>query len=252
MWCDAWTDGVAQGPVQAGFSDGDLGGVHRLCPMTSLGLSPTAYAIVEPENLYGRIVATGTLTGSYALSDKLEVYANVEAFRFDTLIAAVSVTGMGPGYTALGGSWRFAEGDRWGVGLQGKVVLPTAFTIDRHSWPMGADLGVHGGYALRDNLIVHGAVMPTFHLALGGGPAYPTCGVNLDVGAEWKPFKRFGFVLDSVSSFGHAEALDSTGVGVGLRGGIGPHAGLALEARVPLAGRERALAAVDVRFDYRF
>ena len=252
MWCDAWTDGVAQGPVEAGFVDGDLGAAHRLCPQTSLGLAPTAYAIVEPENLYGRILATGTLTGSYALSDKVEVYANLEAFRFDTLIAAISVTGMGPGYTGVGASWRFAEGDHWGVGLQGKLVLPTAFTLDRHSWPLGADVGLHGAYALRDNLLVHGAAMPTFRAALGGGPAFPTFGVNLDVGVEWKPFKRFGFVLDSVSSFGRTEALDYTGAGVGFRGGIGEHAGLSLEARVPLAGRERALAAIDIRVNYRF
>lgn len=252
MWCDTWNDGVAQGPVEAGLADGDLGAAHRLCPRTSVGLAPTAYAIVEPENLYGRIVATATLNGSVAVNDRLELYASIEAFRYDMLIAAISADAMGPGYTDLGASWRFAQGDRWGLGLQGKVVLPTAFTIDRHAAPLGVDVGLHAGWAPVDSLVLHAAALPHFGAELGGGPAWPRFGVNLDVGAEWRPFPRFGFVLDSISSFGRTDVLDHTGVGVGFRGGIGEHFGLSLEARLPLAGRERALAAADIRADWRF
>lgn len=252
MWCDTWNDGVAQGPVEAGLVDGDLGAAHRMCPRTSVGLAPTAYAIIEPENLYGRIVATATLSGSLALSDRTELYATVEGFRYDMLIAAISASGMGPGYTGLGASWRFAQGDRWGLALQGKAVLPTAVTLDRHGAPLGLDVGVHGAWSFGDKLVVHGALVPNFGLAVGGGPLFPRFGVNLDVGAEWRAFPRFGLVLDSVSAFGRTDVLDYTGVGVGFRGGVGEHFGLSFEARVPLAGRERALTSADIRADWRF
>lgn len=252
MFCTAWMDGVAQGPVEAGLADGDLGGAHRVCPMTSVGLTPTAYAIIEPENLYGRILATGTLTGSWAASDKLEIYARLEGVRLDMLIAAISTTAIGPGYTALGASWRGVEGDAWALAVQGKLVLPTAFLHDEHGAPMGVDAGVQFVWAAKDTLLVHAALMPNFGFAAGGGPLYPRAGVNLDVGAEWRAFKRFSFVLDGISGFGRTDTLDHAGVGLGFRGGIGEHAGLALEARLPLAGRERALTSADIRFDWRF
>ena len=252
MFCTAWTDGVAQGPVEAGLVDGDLGAAHRVCPITSVGLTPTAYAIIEPENLYGRILATGTLTGSWAVSEKLELYTHLEGVRMDMLIAAISTTAIGPGYASLGASWRGAEGESWALAVQGKLVLPTAFGIDEHGAPVGADAGVQFVWAPRETLLVHGVLMPNVAFAAGGGPLYPRVGVNLDVGAEWRAFKRFGFVLDGISAFGRTDTLDYAGVGVGFRGGIGEHAGLALEARVPLVGRERALTAADIRFDWRF
>ncbi len=252
MFCTAWTDGVAQGPVEAGLLDGDLGGAHRVCPATTVGIAPTAYAIIEPENLYGRILATGTLSGSWAVSERLELYARLEAVRMDMLIAPIASDSLGPGYTALGASWRGWDGEHWALAVQGKLVLPTAFVVDEHSAPLAADAGMQAVWAPRDTLLVHAAVMPNLGLALGGGPLYPRAGVNVDVGAEWRMFRRFGVVVDGVSSFGHSEPLDYFGVGLGLRGGIGPHAGLALETRVPLVGRERALAAIDIRFDWRF
>lgn len=252
MWCDAWTDGVSQGPVAASFVDGDLGAGRSVCPSTTLGLAGAGSAIVETENLYGRIIATGTLTGSYKLSEKTELYASIEAFRMDAIITAISVTGLGPGYTDVGGSWRFAEGPRHALALHGTFVLPTAFTIDKHSWPLAIDAGVDAVFAPKDTLLLHGSLVPNFGVALGGGPAFPTFGVNLDVGAEWRPFKRLGFVLDGISAFGRTDVLDYAGVGVGFRGGIGEHFGLSLEARMPLAGRARELASADLRGVWRF
>lgn len=252
MWCDAWTDGVPQGPVAADLVDGDLGAAHSVCPTTSVGLTAGGSAIVETENLYGRIRATGTLTGRLKLSEKAELYASLEAVRLDTIITAISVTGLGPGYTDVGASWRFAEGPHHALALHGTFVLPTAFTIDKHSFPLGVDAGLDAVYAPKDTLLLHGSLVPSFGVALGGGPAYPTFGVNLDAGAEWRPFKRFGFVLDGISAFGRTDVLDYAGVGVGFRGGIGEHFGLSLEARVPLVGRARELASADLRGTWHF
>ncbi len=252
MFCDAWIDGVPQGPVAADIVDGDLGAAHGVCPTTSIGLTAGGNAIVELENLYGRIRATGTLTGSYALSDRAELYAKVEAVRFDTIITAISVTGIGPGYTDVGASYRLLEGPHAALGLHGTLVLPTAFTLDQHSWPLGVDVGADGVYAVKDNFLLHASVVPNFGAALGGGPAYPAFGVNLDLGAEWKPFKRFGVVLDGISAFGRTDVLDYAGVGVGFRGGIGDHFGLSLEARAPLVGKARELAGADLRGTWRF
>lgn len=252
MWCDAWNDGVPQGPVQAGLVDGDLGAARGVCPTTSVGLTAGGSAIVETENLYGRIRAGGTLTGSYKLADNAELYASIEAVRLDMIITAISVTGLGPGYTDVGGSWRFSDGPKHALALHGTFVLPTAFTIDKHSFPLGIDLGLDAVYAPKDTLLLHGSVVPNFGVALGGGPAYPAFGVNLDLGAEWKPWKRFGFVLDGISAFGRTDVLDYAGVGVGFRGGIGDHFGLSLEARMPLVGRARELASADLRGVWRF
>lgn len=252
MWCDAWDDGVAQGPVEAGLVDGDLGQGHRICPRTSLGLSANTYAIIELENLYGRIVAAGTLSGSWAASDEVELWLSLEAFRYDMLIAPISSSAMGLGYTDVGASWRFWDGEKASLGLQGKLVLPTAFLIDQHSWPLSGQLGLVGVYAAQDRLLLHAALSPDFGLALGGGPLYPRFGVATDLGLEWRPFHRFGFVVDGITSFGRTDVVDYLGAGLGLRGGIGEHAGLSLEARVPFYGAERALAAVDIRFEWRF
>lgn len=252
MWCDAWNDGVAQGPVAAGLVDGDLGAGQPVCPRTALGLDGTGSAIIETENLYGRIVATGKLTGSYVLNDRLSLYGSLEAVRLDTIITAISVTGLGPGYTDLGGSYRLLANDHAALAVHTTFVLPTAFTIDKHSFPLGWDLGLDAVYAPKDTLLLHGSLVPGVGVALGGGPAFPTYGVNLDVGAEWKPFHRFGFVLDGISAFGRTDVLDYAGVGVGFRGGVGEHFGLSFEARAPLVGRARELASVDLRGAWRF
>lgn len=251
MLCDNWDTGLAQGEIEVGLKDGDLGVGRRVCGRNEVGLAVGGYAIVETENLYGRIVGTGTLHGSWAVSERVELFASIEGLRYEMLIAPISSNAIGPGYTDLGASGRIVDGERMGVALHGKLVLPTAFTIDQGAYPTAADLGVSMAWNPVDPLVIHGSAMGMFGMALGGGPLFPRGGAQIGLGAEWKPTKGFGLVLDSQAGFGYTDAIDVVAVGGGVRGAIGKHAGLSLVADVPVAGRERALAAFDLRFDWR-
>jgi hypothetical protein len=99
---------------------------------------------------------------------------------------------------------------------------------------------------------VHVSILGLYGMALGGGPAYPRAGANLTLGGEFRVTHGFVFVADAVTGFGYTDAVDIMGAAMGFRGAIGHHAALSLEALAPLAGRDRHLAAVDLRFDWRF
>ncbi|MSP55420.1 MAG: hypothetical protein EXR69_07450 [Myxococcales bacterium] len=249
--CDAIQNGLAEGQVQVGFYGGDLGVAPSVCPRTSVGFTGGGSAIIETENLYGRILATGALKGSLALSDRAMVFATVEGVRYDSLIAPISSSAIGPGYTAVGASWQVHGGGPVVLAAVGKFVLPTAFTIDRHSWPLAVDLGVNAAWTPADRIVLHGSLLGMYSMALGGGPLYPSQGVSVDVGAEWRATAGLGLVLDGRAGFGYTGAVDGVSAGFGVRGAIGTHAGLALELVAPLAGRERNLAGADLRFDWR-
>ncbi len=249
--CDAVESGLAQGQVQVGFYDGDLGVAPSVCPTTSVGFTGGGSAIIDTANLYGRIIGTGTLRGSVALSDRTALYVTIEGLRYDSVIAPISSSAVGPGYTDVGGSWQAHTGDKMIVAIQGKLVLPTAFNDDVNSWPLALDAGANVAWRPAERWTVHGSLLGMYSMALGGGPVFPTGGVSLDLGGEWNATKGFGLVLDGRSGFGYTSAVDVVSAGFGVRGAVGKHAGLAFEAVKPLAGRERALAGADLRFDWR-
>ena len=222
-----------------------------MCPRTSVGFAGGGSAIIETENLYGRIVATGTIKGSLALSSRTMLFATIEGVRYESLIAPISSSALGPGYTDVGASWQVHAGEAVVLAAVGKLVLPTAFTIDRHSWPLGVDLGVNAAWIPAERIVLHGSLLGMYSMALGGGPLFPTQGVSIDLGAEWRATDGFGLVLDGRTGFGYTGAVDVVSAGLGVRGAIGKHAGLALELVKPLAGEERNLVGADLRFDWR-
>ncbi len=250
--CDQVETGIASGEVQVGLVDGDLGIAHSVCPTTRVGFTAGGAAIVETENLYGRILGTGILKGSLAISRKTEVYASIEGLRYDSLIAPISSSAIGPGYTDLGLSTQVFATDTYVLAVQGKLVLPTAFTIDKHSWPLAADVGFAASWDPSRHWAVHGSLMGMYGMATSGGPIYPRAGITLDLGGEWHATKGFSLVVDARGGFLYTDPLDVVSAGLGIRGAIGKHAGLALEVVKPLAGRERTLAAGELRFDWRF
>ena len=67
MWCDTLENGLANGQVQVGLVDGDLGVAQALCPQNRLGLAVGGGAIVETTNFYGHIAGSGTLRGTLAV-----------------------------------------------------------------------------------------------------------------------------------------------------------------------------------------
>ena len=125
--CATDTTAFATGPVALTYEDAELGAPHRLCPRTEVGLLPGGQAIVEATNFYGHIVAGATLHGSWAMDDKTELFAGIEAFRYDSVIAPISVDYMGFGHVNVGASRRLWDHDTLGVGAHARVAFPTAF-----------------------------------------------------------------------------------------------------------------------------
>jgi hypothetical protein len=70
-------------------------------------------------------------------------------------------------------------------------------------------------------------------------------------GAAWRPVRPFAVVLDVTSSFGYTAPVDVVSASLGVRVGIGERVGVELGAAVPLAGRERALAAGELKVNVR-
>lgn len=247
--CADW-GGLAEGPTVAGLMNGDLGRAHRVCGRTEAGLTAGAYLLAEPDDFYGHIVGGATLDGSLAASETVEVFGSLEALRYDSVLAPFPEAYVGPGFTTLGAAWRAHTGEASALGLNGKIVLPTTGLYD-NAWPVALDLGVAGLLAPGERLRLHGQLSGLLTAAISGGPAAPAAGVAPTVGVEWRPTGGFALVADVVGSFGLTAPVDHVAVAPGVRLGSGRF-GFQLDATVPLAGRERALATVDARFALRF
>lgn len=245
------TGPIPTGPVPVGYLDGDLGVAHRLCGRTEVSLGAGGLAVVDTANFYGHIVAGGTLSGSWAATDRTEIYAAIEAFRYDSVITPIPATYMGFGHVSLGASQRLWESDNFGIGAHGRLVVPTAVGLYRNAYPLGLDLGVSALWAAHRTFRVHGDVGGLGSAAISAGPALPWAGARVTVGAEWQPVRPFAVVVDLDSAFGYTDAVDHVAGSLGLRAGIGKRVGLELAASYPFAGRERALATGELRVDVR-
>jgi hypothetical protein len=239
------------GPVAVGFADGDLGVARRLCPRTEVGISGGGLAVVETENFYGHIVTGGTLDGSWAASHKTEVFASIEAFRYDSVITPISASFMGFGHTALGATHQVWRDEKAILGVHGRLVLPTAVGLYRNAWPLAMDLGVGARWQPVRTLEVHGDIGALGSAAISAGSAGPRAGATVTAGVAWNPVKPFALVADVDAGFGYTAALDHLAAAVALRGALGQRVGIELGVTLPLAGRERALAAGELRVSTR-
>ncbi len=250
--CDADATGLGVGPVSVGFQDGDLGVARRLCPRTAAGLSAGGLAVVDTANFYGHIAAGGTLEGSWAMSERTELYATLEAFRYDTVITPIPATYAGFGHVGLGATHRFWENEKWGVGVHGRAVLPTAIGLYRNAYPLGLDVGVGATFAATPAVTAFADVGVLGSAAvITRGPALPRAGATAVLGAELRPARWFSWTAELASGFGYAEALDHLAAGTAFRFGVGKRVGIELAAAYPFAGRERALASGELRVDVR-
>jgi hypothetical protein len=72
--CDEITWGQGSGPVAIGLLEGGLGEGRRVCGRSEVGLGAGAMLLVDRPNFYGRLSADLRLRGSWALSDRLELF----------------------------------------------------------------------------------------------------------------------------------------------------------------------------------
>ncbi|MBW1877539.1 MAG: hypothetical protein JRI25_12150 [Deltaproteobacteria bacterium] len=251
-WADpcADLDGMPDGPVTAGLFNGDLLRAHRVCGRTEVGTFGSAYLVMDTDNFYGHIVASGFLDGSLAVDEDTEVFARLELARYDSVIAPFPDAYFGTGFTAVGVSRRVRTTDSSSLAVNGKVVLPTT-GLYRNAWPFGFDAGLAAVYAGVSRIRVHAQLTAAFEVAAGAGPASPVLGVSPTVGAQWRPGRAFALVLDLTSSHGMTDEVDYVAGALALRFSDGKRFGMELGASVPFAGRERALATVDLRLSAR-
>lgn len=85
----------------------------------------------------------------------------------------------------------------------------------------------------------------------GGSLPPPRAAWATTAGAAWRPWRWLELVVDAHAELGCAAALDVFALAPALRFAIGAHFGAELGAMLPLAGRERALAAADLRVSVR-
>ncbi len=249
--CEADTTGIATGPVPVGFYDGDLGVPRRVCARSEVSLAPGGLAVVDTANFYGHIVAGGTLGGSWAPTRRTEVYASVEAFRYDSVITPIPATYMGFGHVGVGVTQRLWDDDSAAIAVHGRVVAPTAVGLYRNAWPVALDVGVAGLWTPAPAWSLHADIAGLGSAAVSHGPAFPRAGARVMVGAAWQPVKPFAMVLDLASGFGYTAPVDHVAGSLGLRVGLGERVGIELGASVPFVGRERSLAAGELRVDVR-
>lgn len=244
-------DGMPTGPAQLGLRDGDLGVPRRMCPRTEIALGGTAYAVIEPDAFYGNLRVATPVGGSFAVDDTTELFGALEVVRYQTVISSLEAEQFGLGDTSVGlthAPWR-AERSR--AGVTARLVMPTASARDGAVWPFGLDAGVGVAHALGARLVLHAQTGALSTIVAGGSPPPPRAAWATTAGAAWRPWRWLQLVVDAHVELGYAAALDVFALAPALRFAGGAHFGAELGAMLPLAGRERALAAADLRLSLR-
>lgn len=248
--CEA--DGMPSGPVVAPLADGGLASPRRACARSELGVAGGGRLTIERADFYGYVTGALQVDGSVAVRRDLEVWASVEALRFDLGVASLTATSLGLGNTTVGATW--APTRRRGglaAGVQAKLVLPTASGLYGHARPFGAEVGVVGQWRPHRLAALHGAFAAHL-IAAAGGPPLPAGGLTVNLGVEVRPHPVFAFVLDLDGSFLRTDPLDWWAVAAALRFTDTKRFGFELGARLPVAGADRTLASVLLRGSVRF
>lgn len=249
--CDDVTWGQATGPVALGLLEGGLGEGHRACGRSEAGIGAGGMLVVDLPNFYGRLSADVRLRGSFAVTDRLELFGRFEFFRFDYLITPLSASALGIGHTNLGANVRLLHQDRVALSLHAQVVLPTAVPLYSGMHPLAMDFGLAGQFRLHSKVAMHADLGLIHSVGLGAGPAQPKVGGTATVGAEFRVASRVAVVTDLHASFGYTAPVDILATALALRLSDGKRFGFDLGATIPLAGRERAAVRLDFLWTLR-
>lgn len=243
-------DALGEGPIQASLQDGELGMARRACPRSEVAAGADGLAVIEPEAFYGRLRAAGKLWGSWAASEHTELFATLEAVRYDAVLSSVEADAVGLGHTSLGVDQHLAGNGDLRLALATRIVLPTATALYANAWPVGADAGLQGVCRPSARLRLHAQTSLLGSAAIGEGPAQPRIGTTLTSGLDVRALDWLSLVIDAHAGFAYAAAVDVVALGPGVRFGGGRFGG-ELSALVPLLGRERSLLAAVLRLGVR-
>ncbi|PTL78232.1 hypothetical protein [Vitiosangium sp. GDMCC 1.1324] len=250
--CEQWiAPALAEGPVTFGFQSADVSTGRRACPRTEVGLGVQGGAIIETQNFYGAVTAAGLLSGSVAVRPDLEVFATLEALRFQYVQnATLTGTNMSLGQLTLGGTYVALTSGSFVLSPSVRLELPTSFASPR-TRTVGGEIGAAALYRSSERFEVHGYAGVDASLGLGASASLPRAGFLVNVGAEYALFSGFAAVLDANVHFGRRDVLDYVAPAVGLRFRAGEHFGAELGASLPLLGAERALAIGGLKLTWR-
>jgi hypothetical protein len=242
---------LAGGPLLVGFSAADVGTGRRACPRTELAFGGQGGAIIDLPDFYGAITGAGVLAGSYALRPDLELFATLEAARFQYVQnAALTATTLSLGQLTAGATWVAWSEGHWVVAPSARLQLPTSFASPR-TRTVGAEVGAAFLYRPSVRFEVHGFAGAGVSAAVSGAAPLPRAGVLLNLGAQYAFAPWFALTLDGNLRMGERDTLDYLAPALGLRFALGNNLGAELSAALPVAGAERALAAGALRVSWR-
>jgi hypothetical protein len=249
--CDDFSYGLGQGALQAGVLDGDLGTARRLCGRHEFGVVGGASLIADTANFYGRLRGGLTLEGSYAVHERIEIFAAWEALRYEQILAPLGASFIGLGHFTLGGTGRFLDLERATVGVTGKVVLPTTW-LYKNARPIAFDVGVGVLGRVHPTVHLHGQLGLMGSAAISAGAAGPRAGLAANAGIELRPLPALAIVVDIQGNFGYQAPVEMVAAAIGLRLSDRHRFGFELGATIPIVGRERAAVSLDMRWSVRF
>lgn len=247
--------GIPIGPAAVSLWDGELGRARSIVPRTALDLAPRGLLLVDTPAFYGEIVAALAVEASVAADPRTGFWLRLEPLRYQNVIGAIPSDFLGYGTTTVGlvrrlGSDGDGDGEGTGFAFASELVLPSAIGLYGHTWPFGLDLAL--AFDRADGpLAVHGQLGYLVSAAASQGPSQLRTGLAGTLGGVWQPGRAFGLVLDLQCTLGYAAVLDHLAAAPGIRFGAGAW-GLELASAIPLFGRERALAAVELHSSVRF
>jgi len=244
--------GLTTGPTRAGLLGGDLGAGWRACGRNEIGVSFGGGLTVDLPNFYGALAAPLALDGSVAVTDRFEVFGQIELLRVDYLITPLSSSSIGLGHTSIGVSYGFLRSTKLALAAHSRVVLPTARPLYRNAYPLTLDAGFAGQLEINRHVQLHGDATVLMGVMGGKGPAAPRGGGTVLLGAQFVPIPEVSLVLDMKSRFGWGgEPLDMLAGAIGVRLSDCKRFGFEIDATIPITGRERAAVAVELRASVR-
>lgn len=242
-WCDscAPSRGLDAGPVMLGFLDGGLGAPRAAVPRSELGLVVGGSLLAAFDDFYGHLRGRAIASASWAIDGRLEVSAQVELVRVETVIASVQASRLGFGATSLGATWWLAGGASWDFAIGTRLVLPTDLGARRDALPFGADAAALVSKRFAEGLEAHGHAILLGTVQISEGPSFPRVGLSVGGGVSWQALSWLSLTGDAAALLGYDDPLDRLVAALVARFRLTPSWAIELSAAAPLAGEDRTL-----------
>ena len=239
--------GLPTGPAAIGYFEADVATGRRACPRTEFGLGGRFAAIIDAPNFYGNLGVSGVLFGSYALNERTEIFATLEAVNFTYAVnASLSKTALALGHLTAGATRVLYTPGHFVGSASARLLLPTSFEIPGGRL-IGVELSHLTSWEVASFLEVHSALGVDFSAAISGAQAFPRLGGTVVIGGALQPTSWFAFVLDVSGHLGVRSFLAPTAA---LRFRVAS-LGIELGATLPLVGTDRHDFIIGGRFSWR-